>query len=63
MMARLMNNELERIWKDAVLDYIKVLSWYLPVRTEENHDKSHSGQPTPELRIKARGFPNRKRVS
>jgi hypothetical protein len=36
-MKGLVNNELERMWKKAVMASFKVLSWYLPGRTEENH--------------------------
>jgi hypothetical protein len=38
-----MNNELERIWKDAVEAQFKVLYWHLCGGTEENHTKSQSG--------------------
>jgi hypothetical protein len=38
-----MNNESQKIWKEAVVDYFKVLSWHLPGGTEENHKKSQSG--------------------
>ena len=30
-----MNNELERIWKEAVLAKFEALSWCLPTGTEE----------------------------
>jgi hypothetical protein len=32
-----MINELERIWKEAVMPKFKVLFWLLPEGTEENH--------------------------
>jgi hypothetical protein len=32
------NNEQERIWKEAVVTYCKVLSRHLPGGTEENHE-------------------------
>jgi hypothetical protein len=31
-----MNNDLERIWKETVLAYLKVLSRHFDRRTEEN---------------------------
>jgi hypothetical protein len=34
-----MNKESEKIWKEAVVVYIKVLSPYLPRGIEENHEK------------------------
>jgi hypothetical protein len=37
------NDELERMWKEAVMAEFKVLSWNLPGRTEENHEKPQSG--------------------
>jgi hypothetical protein len=41
-----MNNELERIWKEAVMDgLIKVLSQHLLGGTEVKHKKPQSGQP------------------
>jgi hypothetical protein len=40
-----MNNELERIWKEAVVVQIEVLSRHLPGRTEKNHEKLQSGYP------------------
>jgi hypothetical protein len=39
MIGWLMNNHLERIWKEVVMAYLKVLSWHLPGGTEENHEK------------------------
>jgi hypothetical protein len=38
MIECLMNNELEKIWKEAVTAYFKVLSQHLPEDTEENHE-------------------------
>jgi hypothetical protein len=32
-------NELERLWKEAVVTYLNVLSWHLAGETEGNHDK------------------------
>jgi hypothetical protein len=32
-------NELERIWKEAVVALLKALSWNLLGRTEENDEK------------------------
>jgi hypothetical protein len=37
------NNESEKMWKEAVVDYFKVLSLYLPKETEEIHGKSQEG--------------------
>jgi hypothetical protein len=34
------NDELERIWKEAVVAKVKVLSQHLPGGTEESHEKS-----------------------
>jgi hypothetical protein len=39
----LMNNESERIWKEAVMDSFMVLSWHLPRGNEENHKNPQSG--------------------
>jgi hypothetical protein len=35
-----MNDELERIWKEAAVAKVKVLSQHLPGGTEESHEKS-----------------------
>jgi hypothetical protein len=40
-----MNNELETMWKEAVMAAFKVISWHLPRGTEENHEKPQSGYP------------------
>jgi hypothetical protein len=37
------NDELERMWKEAVVAKFKVLSWDVPEETEETHKKSQSG--------------------
>jgi hypothetical protein len=37
-----MNNELERIWKEAVIACFKVLSMHLPGGTERKHKKPQS---------------------
>jgi hypothetical protein len=42
MRGLLVNNELERLWKEASWPNI-VLSWYLPGGAEENHEKPQSG--------------------
>jgi hypothetical protein len=34
------SDELERIWKEVVVAYFKVLSWHLPGGTEKNHKKT-----------------------
>jgi hypothetical protein len=44
-------NKLKRKWKGTVMTYFKVLSQHLPGRTEENHDKSQSGQMTTKQRV------------
>jgi hypothetical protein len=33
------NNELEGIWEKDVVAYFKVVAEYVPVRTEESHEK------------------------
>jgi hypothetical protein len=47
-----MNNELEKIWKEAVMAYCKVLSQHLLGGTEGKH-KTLSGQPVSELRFES----------
>jgi hypothetical protein len=37
------NDELEGMWKEAVMASFKVLFCHLPGRTEENHEKPQSG--------------------
>jgi hypothetical protein len=39
-----MNNKFERLWKEAVLAYLRALSQHLPGRSEENHRKPQSGK-------------------
>lgn len=34
-----MNRHFERIWKEVIMDYFKVLSWHFPGGTEENHEQ------------------------
>jgi hypothetical protein len=34
-----MTHELERIWKDSVLDMTAVISWNLPGGAEDNYEK------------------------
>jgi hypothetical protein len=41
MIRLLMDNALERTWKEAVVAYFKVLSRHLPGGTEKTH-KNHS---------------------
>jgi hypothetical protein len=41
-MERLLNKDLERMWKEAVLVYFEVLSRNVLGGTEENHKKSIS---------------------
>jgi len=31
------NNELERLWKEAVMVQFKVVFWHVPLGNEENH--------------------------
>jgi hypothetical protein len=38
------NNEFERIWKEAAIVFSEVLCRHVPEETEENHDKAQSGQ-------------------
>jgi hypothetical protein len=33
-----MYNELERMWKEAVIAEFKELSWHFPGQTEKNYD-------------------------
>jgi hypothetical protein len=40
-----MNNEFERMWKVAVIEYLTVVSRYLPGWTEENHNRPQLGCP------------------
>jgi hypothetical protein len=35
---RVMNNQLERTWNEAVVSYFEVLSQYLTGKPEENHE-------------------------
>jgi hypothetical protein len=42
-----MNNELEKMWKEVVMAYFKILSEHLPEGTEENHVKPQSGYLVP----------------
>jgi hypothetical protein len=39
---RVISEELERMWKDAIVTIFKVLSRYLPEGTEERHEKPQS---------------------
>jgi hypothetical protein len=36
----IVNNELERIWKETVVVQFKILPQHLPEMTEENHEQS-----------------------
>jgi hypothetical protein len=47
----IVNNELERMWKEAVVAKFMVLSRHLPGGTKENHEKPQSGQPVSGPRI------------
>jgi hypothetical protein len=42
MVGLLMNNELDRTWKEAAMDQLKVLFRNFPGGIEENHEKSQS---------------------
>jgi hypothetical protein len=47
-------NELERMWKEAVMAYLKTLSWHSPAETEENHEKPQDSQcPSSDLNYSA----------
>jgi hypothetical protein len=37
------HDELERIWKETVIVYFKILSPHLTTETKENHEKPQSG--------------------
>jgi hypothetical protein len=39
-----MNGEQEKIWKNMVTAYFKVLSKHLTIKSEENYQKLWSGQ-------------------
>jgi hypothetical protein len=39
MIALLVNNELELIWREAVVEYVQIISWHLPGGTEKKHEK------------------------
>jgi hypothetical protein len=43
----MINNELERIWKEAIEAQFRVLSWYFFAGTEENH-KPQPGKQSPD---------------
>jgi len=43
MVEWFVSDELERIWKEAVVAHIKVLSQHLSGRSRENHEKPLSG--------------------
>jgi hypothetical protein len=45
----LANNELERICKEVVVSYFKVIFRYLPGETEGNHEKPQSRDSNGEL--------------
>jgi hypothetical protein len=45
MLERVTNEELERIWKEAAVADFKVMSHYLPERTEETQGKPSTGWP------------------
>jgi hypothetical protein len=45
MIRTLLNDELERMWKEAVIAYFKIISLqHLPRGTEENHEKPQDSQ-------------------
>jgi len=41
------------IWKEPVMTYLKVLSWWSPGETEKNHEKPHYSYPETQLRYKS----------
>lgn len=48
-----MNDELRKVWKEAVMTYFKGLTLHFPEGTERNHEKlSRDSHPTYRLRIK-----------
>jgi hypothetical protein len=40
----IMNNNLEMLWKEAVMAYFKILYSHMPPATKENHENPHKGQ-------------------
>lgn len=40
-----MDNELEMVWKEAVLAYYKVLSWNFPGGAEKKYEEPQLGEP------------------
>jgi hypothetical protein len=52
-----MNDEVERIWKEVVMAYFKILSRTLPEETEEKHDSRCTSrglnQTHPEYKFRA----------
>jgi hypothetical protein len=44
--------ELERIWKEGVVAYLNAVSEHLRGGIDENSEKSESGYPVPEPKIK-----------
>jgi hypothetical protein len=43
------NNVFKIMWKEAGMAFLKVISWYFPGETEENHKKTQSGQSEAQL--------------
>jgi hypothetical protein len=48
----ILNYELERVWKEALVVYFNIISLNFPGGTEENHKESHSGYPVSRLKFK-----------
>jgi hypothetical protein len=51
--VRMTGNELERIWKEVITAYFKVVSRHLPGGTDENHENSQGSlSPGRDLRLR-----------
>jgi hypothetical protein len=55
-MRLLVNDELNRMWKEVVIGVFKALSWHFPGGTEKNHNKSQSGYPVSRTRFELETF-------
>jgi hypothetical protein len=44
----ILNNESEKMWKEAVVAYFKLLHWHFRGNNEENHENLSQYRPCPE---------------